>query len=355
MEGSRYRYKAMSSVYWKQKKNVYTPLHTREGLGVGLLLVLLLFSSCSVDLPSYVISEGKMENILHDYHLAQGMAEAEGGDVEKNRYIYVQKVFEKHNITEADFDTSMVWYSGHANHLSEIYKRIDARLERESRDAGLNIPEEDKYARFTAEGDTANIWQGNEMHFLMGNREDNLYTLIIPADTSFHKGDHFMLRFGNHFICQDNQREGHVLLQVRYENDSTIAATNMVTGDNDLTVTLNAERVKKDQDIKSIACTFYYAFDESLDDAFRLWVITKPVLLRYHVSPTDSTTNYSVRADSIPNDTLRNDTTDSVTISTGERLTPEAFRRSQNVERRIHVVGRQNYALPQKNVKKDKR
>ena len=245
-----------------------------------------------------------MERILYDYHLAQGMAEAEGGDVEQNRYLYVQKVFEKHHITEAQFDTSMVWYSGNASHLEEIYKHIEARLERESNAAGLNIPEEDKYARFTAEGDTANIWQGKEMFFLHGNREENLYTLIIPADSTFHRGDYFMLRFGNRFITQDGQRESFVLMQVRYDNDSVVGATSMVASDHDVTLNITKEMVLPEHAIKSLSCTFYYAFNEQDEDKFRLWVISKPVLLRYHSPIEEQTDSTTMLADSLRSDTL---------------------------------------------------
>mgnify|MGYP002625474574 CR=1 FL=1 len=279
-----------------------------------------------------------MEKILYDYHIAQGMAEAEGGDVEANRYLYVQKVFEKYHVTEAEFDTSMVWYSGHTSHLVDMYRRIETRLERESREAGLNIPEEDRFARFTAEGDTANIWQGREMLFLHGNREENLYTLVMPADTAYRQGDYFMFRCGNRFITQDRQREAFVLLQVRYENDSVVGTTSMIGGDYDLTLNLPQDKVKADCHIKSVSCTFYYSFDENAEEAFRLWVVQKPLLLRYHSEPKDTTQTEEV------SDTL-DIGADTVAVSPKqsreERLRPDEFRRNQQVERKIDVVEKQ--------------
>ena len=317
-------------------EKVTTP-SPRGGIGVGVALLLLLYS-CSVELPPHVIGEGRMERILYDYHLAQGMAEAQGGDVEANRYLYVQKVFEKHHITEAQFDTSMVWYSGHASHLDDMYRRIDARLERESREAGLNIPEEDKFARFTTEGDTANIWQGHDIMFLHGNREQNLYSLVIPADTSYRDGDYFMFRCGNRFIVQDGQREGYVLMQVRYDNDSTVANAMMVSGDYDATVNIPADRVLRNQRVKSITCTFYYAFDENRDEAFRMWVIRKPVLLRYHRLEGDTATAVV--------DTLAMDSTQHPVQVRGERVSPLEFRENQQVEKKIEVIQRREVVMP---------
>ena len=268
------------------------------------------FVSCSVDLPSYVISEGKMEQVLHDYHLAQGMAEAQGDDPEKMRYMLVQKVFEKYGITEEQFDTSMVWYSGHASHLDKIYKNIEARYERESREAGLNVSESDKYVRYTAEGDTANIWPGNDFFYVKGSRGENIYSLVIPADSTFKKGDTFMFRCSNRVVVQDMQRDGSVLMQLCYANASVVAATGMVNSDYDLSVTISEGQIRPDWEIKSLRCTFFYSFDESLDEAFRLWILSHPVLLRYHdLSPKDALTeasdslyadSLSHRSDSVP-------------------------------------------------------
>lgn len=315
-------------------------MNGRMWLGLHLLIFSCVLVSCSVDLPSHVISKEKMERVLYDYHLAQGMAEAQGEDVDAARYIFVQKVFEKHRITEADFDSSMVWYSGHASYLDEMYKHIEARLDRESREVGLNIPDEDKYARYTAEGDTANIWQGRDFFYLQGNREANIYTIVLPADSTFRRGDYFMFRCSNRFVVQDMQREGFALLQVRYANDSVVAGTAMVNGDYELTVNIPKERVNGDWDIKSVACTFYYSFDEHRDDAFRLWIVNNPVLLRYHDLTRDTV------AVEVP-DTLAADTLVQIEErSRTERISPDEFRANQKVDHKIHVVQKRNVNLP---------
>ena len=314
-----------------------------------LLSSFFFLSSCSVELPSYVIPERKMERILYDYHLAQGMAEARGGDVEANRYLYVQKVFEKYQVTEAEFDTSMVWYSGHASHLTNIYKRLDARLDRTSREAGLNIPEEDKYARFTTEGDTANVWRGDEILFVGGNREDNLYSVVMPADTAYHQGDYFMFRCSNRFITPDTQREGFVLVQLCYENDTVRAATSMVNGNYDLTINIPEDRILADQKLKSINCTFYYAFDEQKPEIFRLWVISKPVLLRYHsLKETKEEAEGRDSLDIALADSLETDSAAELErASEGERISPRQFKESQEVERKIEVVEKRKVVVPQ--------
>ena len=58
----------------------------------GILCVLLL-GACQPDVPSGILSEDDLEEVLYDYHLAQGAAENTGGDMEIQRYLYVQSVF----------------------------------------------------------------------------------------------------------------------------------------------------------------------------------------------------------------------------------------------------------------------
>ena len=180
------------------------------------------------------------------------------------------------------------------------------------------------------------------MFFLHGNREQNLYSVVISADTSFHRGDYFMFRCTNRFIVKDSEHEGFVLLQVNYDNDSTVSNTMMITGDYDLTVNIPASKALLRHDIRSVACTFYYAFDEGKEDAFRMWAISKPVLLRYH-SKTIATDTLSTLPDSLSSDSLpavrhrRNG---------NERLSPEEFRSNQRIDKKINVVQKKRVVLP---------
>ena len=56
-----------------------------------LFLFIALLVACTPQRPSGVLSEGKMEDILYDYHLALAMVQNEGGD-ETQRFIYKDAV-----------------------------------------------------------------------------------------------------------------------------------------------------------------------------------------------------------------------------------------------------------------------
>ena len=64
----------------------------RTTLLAGIMLMAL--ASCKPKRPAGVLSPSQMENLLVDYHLAQGMAEAEsnGRNTDELRYIYIWSI-----------------------------------------------------------------------------------------------------------------------------------------------------------------------------------------------------------------------------------------------------------------------
>ena len=87
----------------------------------GAVAAVLLLSACKPGVPSGLIQPEELEDLLYDYHVAQAMAETGGDSMNFKRYSYVQAVFEKHGVSEAEFDSTMVWYASHATYLNDIY------------------------------------------------------------------------------------------------------------------------------------------------------------------------------------------------------------------------------------------
>ena len=82
-----------------------------------LICLLLGVVSCKPSLPGDVLSKGKMADILYDYHVALSMAHtADGGDTGQS-ITYREAVLRKHDVTSAEFDSSMVYLS--LIHISE--------------------------------------------------------------------------------------------------------------------------------------------------------------------------------------------------------------------------------------------
>ncbi len=308
------------------------------------VLFLCVAISCSVDVPNDIISRGKMERILYDYHRAQGMAETAEGDAEVNRYLFVQQVFKKYGVSEAEFDSSMVWYSGHSQYLVEMYKNIDDRLQRESSMLGMESSD-DIYANLTAYGDTAIVWRATNV--CMRNISDqNIATYNIIPDSTFLLGDTYELRFGNRFVVQDGQREGYVLLVARFENDSLASATTRVGGDFDANISIAQSLLTDTAHLSTLQIVFYYPYDEDKTEKFQLWMVNSPMLIRFHHATEEQPDEIVEEQDTIA-DALA-DTLDLSQEKT-ERLTPQQLRDSHEGERKIKVTKQKKVIMPSSN------
>ena len=57
--------------------------------GLFLLIVLLLFSACKNRRPAGVLSEGKMANLLYDYHVALALGQSNSDSADINTRLYM--------------------------------------------------------------------------------------------------------------------------------------------------------------------------------------------------------------------------------------------------------------------------
>ena len=79
-----------------------------------ILLPLLFLSSCALR-PDEVLSNREMVSLLVDLHCAEGILQVAGynygheSDVEQ----YYQVILDEHGVTQAQFDSSLVWYTEH--------------------------------------------------------------------------------------------------------------------------------------------------------------------------------------------------------------------------------------------------
>ena len=204
-----------------------------RGFSVKFFLALVCLSACKPSLPDGILSESKMESVLYDYHLAMGLAESEEGSVPENRYIRVRQVFEKHNISEAEFDSSMVYWCEHAEILKEIMKRVSLRLDRKAEALGVSSDQQisDAYSALSTEGDTANVWLGSNFRLVLATTRQNVFRFTITADSTYRPGDTFLWAFTPQTLSSRGQQDVYVQFSVQYEGDSTVAVSRTLYDD----------------------------------------------------------------------------------------------------------------------------
>ena len=187
---------------------------------VLLSLALSFFYSCKPGVPSGILSQGDMEEVLYDYHIAKGLANQKSSDsISYYTRYYQQKVFEKHDIDEACFDSSMIWYSRHTERLSDIYKHLAEQMGSSSGVvAGSNLLEP---GESSANGDTLNMWPLTNT-LMLHSKAANYSVFREKADTLIKPGDNILWKFNADWYYSEGNKQGIAVLLARFKNDSTI-------------------------------------------------------------------------------------------------------------------------------------
>ena len=162
---------------------------------VAVMALLFCVSSCKPSLPSGVLSKGKMTDILYDYHLALAMAHMDDNGDKGQSLAYREAVLRKHDVTSAEFDSSMVYYMRHTELLEDVYKDLTDRYNNEITAMGGSAKEGGEFANLSATGDTANVWNLATSMVFMPVKPFNSTSFDIKVDSTFHKGDRLMLDF----------------------------------------------------------------------------------------------------------------------------------------------------------------
>ena len=244
------------------------------------LLVLMLVVACKPSVPSEYIQPGDMEDILYDYHLALAMSRQKGGvDADFNRSLYFQSVLKKYGVTEAEFDSSLVYYYSHVYRLKDIYSEVNERLSDEATSLGVAVGEISRYSQYSTTGDTANIWNQQTDLLLIPRATMNRYDFTVKVDSTFMKGDSFMFQFMSEYIWQSGTKDLTVCIVCKYEGDSIIQTSNHISVAGTAQVRVPANREKKLKEM----CGFIYLSDGDDDsNTQKMLFISQIQLIRFH-------------------------------------------------------------------------
>lgn len=303
---------------------------------VAVMALLFCVSSCKPSLPSGVLSKGKMTDILYDYHLALAMAHMDDNGDKGQSLAYREAVLRKHDVTSAEFDSSMVYYMRHTELLEDVYKDLTDRYNNEITAMGGSAKEGGEFANLSATGDTANVWNLATSMVFMPVQPFNSTSFDIKVDSTFHKGDRLMLDFDAQFIYQDGMRNGVAMLAVQFGNDSIAQRTIMIQSTQHYSVELS------DADslgIKSVKGYFMLMNGDngtgvSSQTTLKLMFLEHVKLIRMH--PQKPVAAPAGSSPSVSSDSLRKDSASSASSSSGEKPGEQTFEMSS--QKPVHPI-----------------
>lgn len=199
-------------------------------------LVLSLLIGCKPGVPSDIIQPSVMEQLLYDYALADGMASLQKGNASENDLELRLSVLHKYDVTQADFDSSMVYYTRHADQLRDIYQHVCDRMQQDAQAQGASVNET---MSGVMGGDSVDIWRGERSMVLIPQVPYNYYSYNLKPGSMIRKGDGVALQFYANFIYQDGMRDGVAMLAVTFNNDSTATQTAHISSTMNYTLTVD--------------------------------------------------------------------------------------------------------------------
>lgn len=80
-----------------------------------------------------VLNKKKMEQVMYDVYVAEAMIENDYRhfDTPEKKEAYIHQVFKKHRITQADWDTSLAWYSEKISICLKINDSVKSRIQKQ--------------------------------------------------------------------------------------------------------------------------------------------------------------------------------------------------------------------------------
>lgn len=245
--------------------------------GLYMVIALGVLSACGKKIPDDIIQPDAMQDLLYDYHLASTMSSSLPYTESYQKDAYFDYVFQKHHVTEAEFDSSMVWYTRHAEELATIYRNLQERLEREEKQMKEQVAKRDNQIDVSMSGDTVDIWQDRTLYWLSASSLTNKVVFDLKTDTTFKPQDAMELQADFHFIpSKATSGKAVMALNFYFDNDSVQGLTRIVTRPGKQRLYLRPDSAFT---IQSISGFIYYSNNEHPDASL---LVDDIRLTRYH-------------------------------------------------------------------------
>lgn len=95
------------------------------------LLMIMMVSSCQ-NRPREVLKRKNMEQLMYDVYIAEAILENDYSNFNtpEKKEAYINEVFKAHDVTQAEWDTSLSWYSDRIDLYLKMNDSVKVRLQR---------------------------------------------------------------------------------------------------------------------------------------------------------------------------------------------------------------------------------
>lgn len=217
--------------------------------------LIVFFVSCN-NRPKGVLNSDDMTEILTEMHKLDGALMEKGytysSDSTKLRYYSF--ILTKYDVSKADFDSSLVWYTKNPKTFATIYNKVVENLElqeKEVKSGKYHFIDSVELAKVKSD-----IWSKKTQYKLTKDSTKTKVSFEI-IDSNLMYADVYILRLLLRISPKDSCIDHHIALRVNYTNgkkDSVYVKTHNDSLLRRYTISLPAKRILK---IKSISGELY--------------------------------------------------------------------------------------------------
>ena len=192
--------------------------------------------------PDGIIAESDMVDLLVDLYKADAYRDTQPSQFPDDSTLMAlkQSVFAMHGVTQADYDTSLVWYAHNMDAYTDVHRRVIDRLNHELDHVDVNASPSSSSKNlslaarhyYPAQGDTADLWNLPRTWVIPKGLRTGFITFDYNTNAQSRPGDRYELKFktvnGTHnlsmVIAADYSDQGTALLS----RNAVVAGTNKV-------------------------------------------------------------------------------------------------------------------------------
>ncbi len=155
-------------------------------LPISLLALASVFMACN-RVPDEVIQPEEMALLMADIRVADAVISVNSTDYRTplSRQALKRAVFKRHNVTQAQFDTSLVWYGHNIGKYQEVTDRSIEILDERLQKAGSAATQ----AALSVAGDSVDVWDHPRSYRFNDKSATNYLTFDLEPDRNWADGD----------------------------------------------------------------------------------------------------------------------------------------------------------------------
>lgn len=179
---------------------------------------ILLLTACSR--PKGVLDQGDMVKVLVDMHKTDAMLNDGGQNfgLYSFKSPYYKYVLKKHGVTQAEFDSSLVWYTKNPQKFTMVYNNVISQLtEFQTEIKKGKYHPVDTLASVIAK---SNIWNKRIKYVLTKDSARTHLDFQIPYQGFMYK-DLYVLKFLQRIAPADSSKKQRIVLRINYWNGKT--------------------------------------------------------------------------------------------------------------------------------------